>query len=168
MTKYSLETKIEAVRAYLDGVESFRTTAEKHKVDITLLKEWVARFQKHGLEAFQTYTKYSMEFKMDVLTYMKDTGASSVQAAATFNIPSARTVRKWQYLWEIQGIDALKPKKKGRSPMKKKEEKRELGKTPEEKLQAEIEHLRMENAYLKKLNALIQEKEKSAKKTNRK
>ncbi|WP_445490812.1 transposase [Niallia sp. 03133] len=32
-------------------------------------------------------------------------------------------------------------------------------------LQVELEQLRMENAYLKKLNALVQNKEKSPKKT---
>lgn len=37
-----------------------------------------------------------------------------------------------------------------------------------EALKAEIERLRMENAYLKKLNALVQNKEKSPNKTNRK
>ena len=34
-----------------------------------------------------------------------------------------------------------------------------------EDLLAEVQRLRMENAYLKKLNALIQEREKSEKKT---
>lgn len=34
-----------------------------------------------------------------------------------------------------------------------------------EALQAELEGLRMENAYLKKLNALVQNKEKSPNKT---
>ncbi|MDQ0273448.1 hypothetical protein J2S17_005380 [Cytobacillus purgationiresistens] len=41
-------------------------------------------------------------------------------------------------------------------------------KTEEEKLgelQAELERLRMENAYLKKVNALVQNKEKSPKGT---
>jgi transposase len=37
-----------------------------------------------------------------------------------------------------------------------------------EALQAEIDRLRMENAYLKKLNALVQNKKKSPNKTNRK
>ncbi|MBP1155201.1 hypothetical protein ACVLD2_000891 [Paenibacillus sp. PvR052] len=37
-----------------------------------------------------------------------------------------------------------------------------------EALQAELERLRMENAYLKKLNALVQSKEKSPNKTKRK
>ena len=37
----------------------------------------------------------------------------------------------------------------------------------EEDLIAEVQRLRMENEYLKKLNALIQEREKSLKKTKR-
>lgn len=37
-----------------------------------------------------------------------------------------------------------------------------------EALQAEIEYLRLENAYLKKLKALIQEKERLQNKTKRK
>ncbi|GIN23418.1 hypothetical protein J1TS3_45520 [Siminovitchia fordii] len=37
-----------------------------------------------------------------------------------------------------------------------------------ESLQAEVERLRMENAYLKKLNALVQNKEKSPNKTRHK
>ncbi|WP_413372959.1 transposase [Paenibacillus taichungensis] len=37
-----------------------------------------------------------------------------------------------------------------------------------EALQAELERLRMENAYLKKLNALVQNKEKSPNKTKHK
>jgi transposase len=37
-----------------------------------------------------------------------------------------------------------------------------------ESLQEELDRLRMENAYLKKLNALVQNKEKSPNKTKRK
>lgn len=37
-----------------------------------------------------------------------------------------------------------------------------------EALRAEVERLRMENAYLKKLNALVQNKEKLQSKTRRK
>lgn len=169
MTKYSLETKLKAVYAYLEGVKSFQNIAKQYNVNVSLLREWVARFQQHGREAFtQTYTNYSLEFKMDVLTYMKETGASSIQAAAAFHIPSARTVRKWQDVWETQGVDALKPRKKGRPSMKKKAKKSQSPKTVEEVLRAENEQLQMENAYLKKLHAFIQEKGKSASKTKRK
>jgi peptidyl-tRNA hydrolase len=45
----------------------------------------------YGLEGFaKTYTSYSAQYKMDVLNYMNETGMSSVDAAAIFNISSSR------------------------------------------------------------------------------
>ncbi|BDG48676.1 MULTISPECIES: helix-turn-helix domain-containing protein [Parageobacillus] len=71
MTKYSLETKLAAVRAYLEGGDSFQVTAQKHNVSVSMLKKWVMKYREHGSEAFQKmYTNYSMEFKMDVINYM--------------------------------------------------------------------------------------------------
>ena len=52
--------------------------------------------------------------------------------------------------------------------MKKESKKNKPAEGSIEALQAEIERLRMENAYLKKLNALVQNKEKSPNKTKRK
>lgn len=168
MAKYTNDRKLEAVLAYLDGVESHKDIAQKYQVSKTSLIEWVERYQKHGHQAFQkTYTNYSAEFKMDVLTYMNETGASANKVAAAFNIPAQSMIWKWKHLYETQGIDALKPKQKGRPTLKKKEKKKQLQST-EEVLQAKIEYLEMEIAYLKKLNALIQDREKSAKKTKSK
>jgi hypothetical protein len=51
---------------------------------------------------------------------------------------------------------------------KKRTKSQETAEGSVEALQAELERLRMENAYLKKLNALVQNKEKSPNKTKRK
>jgi transposase len=169
MTKYSLETKLAAVTAYLEGVESFEATAKKHNVSPTMLKKWVAKYKKHGSAAFQgTYTNYSVEFKMDVINYINEMGASIEEATTVFNIPASGTVWNWVHLFETQGIDALRPKMKGRPSMKKETKKTQPVEGSQEALLAEIERLRMENAYLKKLNALVQEKERLQNKTKRK
>jgi len=105
---------------------------------------------------------------MDVLNYLERTGASMIETAAVFNIPSHSTVRKWKQLFETGGIDALHPKEKGRPSMKKKVNQNQPAEGSEEALRVELERLRMENAYLKKLQALIQEKEKLQTKTKRK
>jgi transposase len=49
--------------------------------------------------------------------------------------------------------------------MTKKTSKTKKSMTREQELEAEINRLRMENDYLKKLNALVKEREKSEKKT---
>jgi transposase len=169
MGKYLLETKLAAVHAYLNHVGFYKDIALEYKVDPTMLVVWVALFREHGLAGFEeSYTNYSIEFKMDVLNYMNETGASTREASAVFNIPSPSTVWKWQNIFETQGIDALQPKKKGRPSMKEEPEKNTSIKGSDEELRAENERLRMENAYLKKLHALIQEKEKSQYKKKRK
>ncbi|RXZ00934.1 IS3 family transposase [Fictibacillus sp. S7] len=155
MTKYSLETKLAAVHAYLQGGDSFKETAHKHSVTSSMLKEWVAKFRKHGEMAFQeSYTNHSIEFKMDVLHYINETGVSISEAAAHFNVASPSTVWNWYQLFETQGIEALRSKIKGRSSMKKDSKRKQPSEGSVEALRAENERLRMENAYLKKLQGL--------------
>jgi transposase len=89
------------------------------------------------------------------------------ETVAIFNISSHSTLHRWINQLEVEGEDALKPKKKGRQPVTK-EKKPTAAESTTETLQAEVERLRMENAYLKKLNALVQNKEKSPNKTKHK
>ena len=49
--------------------------------------------------------------------------------------------------------------------MPKQDKKPQQPMTREQELEAEVAYLKMENAYLKKLKALVEEREKSAKKT---
>ena len=97
---------------------------------------------------------------------MHNTGASLRQTAAHFNIPSKESVAKWERIYYEEGKDALYEERRGRAS------KMGIKRTPaakktadkNEDLLAEVQRLRMENEYLKKLNALVQEREKSEKK----
>lgn len=172
MTRLSTDKKREAVIRYLNGVEGYKAIAKSIGVHHSVLFNWIKKYKHHGEEAFKkSYTPYSVEYKLDVLHYMEENGTSVRETADIFNIASHSTLLSWQKSLELQGVDALQPKKKGRSSMKKglKELKGQtLVEGSVEALQAEVERLRMENAYLKKLNALVQNKEKSPNKTKRK
>ena len=127
------------------------------------------QYEYNGVEAFnKQYTNYSSQFKLDVLNYMIEHGTSLNETAAIFGIAAPSTISVWKKQFETQGFDALQSKKKGRPSMKKETNKQSKQAPVEgspEALQAEINRLRMENEYLKKLNALVQAKEKSPKKT---
>ena len=169
MAKFTAEDKIAAVKRYLEGKESYTSIGDSIGTSESIVRNWVNQYRHHGVQAFiKSYTSYSAQFKLDVLNYMNEHGASSYESAAIFNIPSPRLIRKWRQILEEQGIGALEPKKKGRPSMKKETKKPIPVEGSVEALHAEVERLRMENAYLKKLNALVQNKEKSPNKTKRK
>lgn len=169
MAKYSAELKFEIVQFYLAGNVSFKDTAVKYQVNKSDVQKWVAAYRQHGLEGLITQNGgYSGDFKLSVVEYMRNTGCSARQTSAYFNIPSYTTVCKWERVYLEEGVTALYIEHRGRKNyMSKasKDKKPKLEKETKEDLIAEVQRLRMENEYLKKLNALIQEKEKSAKKT---
>lgn len=176
MSNFTVENRIQMVLRYLNGNESIKEISRQVQINKSVLSGWIRLYEQHGSEAFlKNYTRYSTEFKMDVLNYMNETGTSSVDTAAIFNISSPGMIRNWRTKWKQGGIDALQLKKKGRPSMKKEtknSEPKKAAPTPVEgtveALKAKIERLEMENAYLKKLNALVQMQEKLQTKLKRK
>ncbi|WP_412033955.1 IS3 family transposase [Priestia megaterium] len=159
MKRFSKEEKLMAVKKYLSNEGSFKRIGDSIGADEGDVRSWVQRFQYHGDEAFKnSYARYSVKDKLDVLNYMKEQGTSIRETAAIFNIKSRRTLKRWQTLYENGGIDALKPKGKRRPSMKKIKIKQENPTTPSiDALQAELEYLRAENAYFKKVEVLSSE-----------
>ena len=168
MTKYTVKEKIHATLRYLEGKETSNEIAKSIGTDNKAILKWVKQYEYNGVEAFiNQYTNFSAQFKLDVLKYMIEHGTSLNETAAIFRIASPSTITKWRKQFENKGFDALQSKKKGRPSMKK-----ETNKQPKQApvnstdaLQARIKQLEMENEYLKKLNALVQAKEESPKKT---
>lgn len=167
--KYSTELKLEIVQRYLKGDISLRSLAAQYHVDDSDIVKWRDAYLQHGVAGLcTTHGTYSGDFKVTVVEYMHRTEASLRQTAAYFNIPQKDTVKKWAQIYWEQGKEALYIENRGRSKkmesiIKKSSKKKKIEKN--EDLLAEVERLRMENEYLKKLNALIQEREKSEKKT---
>jgi transposase len=162
MAKFTFEHKVRAVREYLASQDSKEGIAKRWGVNAKGLQQWIELYRHHGEDGLRKrYTNYTAEFKLDVLNFMNDTGASSLEAAAVFNIPSRTTVVKWKEAVDQSGTEALIPLKKGRPPMTNNPKKPTTTAMPKESIQEEVERLRMENAYLKKLNALVKEKERS-------
>lgn len=169
MTKYTEQFKVEVVRDYLAGFSSLRTIAQRHGVrNHSLVERWVAAFQLHGQAGLKRKrSRYSADFKLSVLRHMWENRLSITQTAVHFDIRRHSTVGVWERAYREGGIETLAPRPRERprnmtAPTTKPEAPADDGKRSREDLIAELNHLRMENAYLKKLEALVQARRKSA------
>lgn len=173
MRKFTEMEKHDAVQRYVKESISYRELAEEIGINDSVLRYWVKLYEYHGNQAFLfPYTNYTPAFKLEVITFIEEKDYSIREASAIFHIPDSSMVRRWKKKWETGGFDALKPTRKGNPRMtshqNKNSKKEKPAKDTVEEMQKELEHLRMENAYLKKLRALVQNKEKSPNETKRK
>ena len=168
--KYPPELRLKIVLEYLEGDLGYVALSQKYNIAAESdIRKWVAMYNEHGEAGLcTTHGTYDGQFKIYVVEYMHSTGSSARQTATHFNIPSFRTVCQWERIYLEEGRDALLLERRGRTNSMSgsaKGRKPKFDKKENEDLIAELQRLRMENEYLKKLNALVQEREKSKKPT---
>ena len=161
MSKYSNELKLEIVKYCIEGYHSKYDAAKKFNIPSpTPIDSWIRKYKEHGVEGIikQKKSSYSGEFKQNVVEYMHSNHLSATETAIHFRIMTD-VVLKWERIYYEEGPQALYEERRGRSKnMSTKPQKKKLDKELEEDLIAENQRLRMENEYLKKLNALVQER----------
>lgn len=161
MTKYSSELKLKVVKYCLEENHS-RPEAEKYFSipKKSGIKIWIRKYQEHGIEGLVKKQKssYSGKYKKYVVEYMQSNHLSATEAAVHFNLGSGSVVSKWERIYHEKGPQGLYSKQRGRAKNMKLKLERKLDKENEEDLVTENQRLRMENEYLKKLNALVQER----------
>lgn len=174
MSKHSTALKQSVVDLYLSGDESYRSAGSVFGIDPGTVRQWVAFHALHGVAGLsRKFSHYSSDFKLSVLQRMKADGLSHRQTAALFNIRNASCLADWQKCYDTGEVDALTPRRKGRPrlmskppvaavPVADDPEASEPQASPRQDtrsrqdLLVELAYLRMENAYLKKLEALTQ------------
>ena len=168
--KYSLETRLAVVNHYLAGKDGTHRTAERFGVERTSVRRWVRAWQLHGIDGITWKNdRHSPSFRIAVVRTVLAEELSMREAAARFNISTETVVRHWVNVYQDAGEKGLLRIKQGRSKDMKKPKKSSpltdaaLETLSPEELRAELRYLRAENAYLKKLKALVQS-EKNGKK----
>lgn len=165
MTKYNLELRMKIIHE-LELGKTANGTAKKYCLPQKVVRRWWANYCESGIEGvIGVNQKYSSEFKLYAIEYRRAHELSYLQAAAQLGIPNEGTLFAWEKKYRGCGIEALQDTKKGRPPKVPKQPPPKKPLTHEEQLVERIKQLEMENAYLKKLNALVAEREKSKKKT---
>ena len=161
MSKYSNEFKLEVIEYYNEG-HGFKSTAKYFNIPaMSTVQKWVRKYNANGIQGLIKNQKisYSGEFKQNVVEYMHTNHLSCLEAAIYFNLAGDYIVSRWKRIYYEEGPQGLYIDRRGRSKnMCSKPKKKKLDKEIEEDLIAENQRLRMENEYLKKLNALVQER----------
>jgi len=98
--------------------------------------------------------RYTPEFKKTVVETMLEEKLSYRETSRRFEVNSDTRIKDWERIYLEEGPKGLYIERRGRKGKGPKTLKPEV----EEDLLAEVQRLRAENAYLKKLNALVAER----------
>lgn len=166
MKKYTEQFKLGLVEQYLTGEAGFTAVSREHQVPRSLLQRWVAFFRHHGLAGLAPKSvTYDGNFKLSVLQHMWENELSFAQVSALFDIRDQCAISKWQRGYDADGLAGLGVSATLNiddmpSQVKVKKPDPSIPDTEKsrEDLLAELNWMRMENAYLKKLDALVQAK----------
>ena len=165
--KLTLEEKIKIIELREQGI-GYGTIAKLFKVKKSVIAMIWYRYEKHGIEGIKhpsKNTKYSVELKLEIINRAFQ-GESKTSLAAEYNLQGPGIIVLWMKKYEKLGYNGLEGKQgrpRGRPKIMTKEEKKNTPLTNDEReelirLRKEKEYLEMENAYLKKLDALVKER----------
>ena len=118
MAKYRTELKMKVVKEYLESNTSYKTLSDKYRIpNKSIIITWVNTYKTQGYEGLKVKrknTKYPLEFKLNVVNLYL-TGEMSYQSLANeLKISNPAIITRWVNDFRKQGIEGLKPKKRGR------------------------------------------------------
>lgn len=172
MAKYDSQFKLSVVHRYLSGQHGgLKAVAAFYGLSHSQVRGWVQRYQRHGVTGLdKKRSVYDTGFKMAVLKHLWRDDLSCQQVAQLYDIRCSAQVAQWMRQYDEGGISALERKPRGvLKKMPTSDLPTPLPPLPDdaytlEQLRKENEYLRAEVAYLKKLRALRQAKERAAQK----
>ncbi|MFD2211212.1 helix-turn-helix domain-containing protein [Virgibacillus halophilus] len=110
------------------GNLGYKLLAEKSNMPSkTPLRDWIRAYNTQGVEGLKrrkVKVAYSVQFKLDTLHFMLETGASYQETAEQFRLNNSSLIHRWMKTFDEQGEEGLHPKHKGRPSMSQNQSKR--------------------------------------------
>ncbi|MEQ3346464.1 transposase [Peptoniphilus senegalensis] len=118
MTKYKTEFKLKVVKEYLEENIGYKELAKKYSIpDHSTLRTWVNAYESQGYDGLKVSRKknsYSLDLKLNVVDLYL-TGEMSYQSLANeFKINNPSMIARWVKEFREEGIEGIKPKKRGK------------------------------------------------------
>jgi transposase len=162
-SKYSDELILELVLKIVRGEQSIAQTSRLFGAPLTYVRRWVAMYKQHGADGlFKRESFYSAEFKLHVIEDRRENNLSLMATIVKYAIPSESTLLKWERIYAREGVAGILAPRQGRRIAEQMNTKKSKSPKPtisaDSALLRELEYLRAENAYLKKLQALVEER----------
>lgn len=115
-SKFSMDFKLEIVKAYFNEEGGFKSLAKKYNVSSSSIREWVWKYQEHGDNAFQipssSNATYTSEFKFECVQSVLSGKATINEIVAKYNISSRSILRGWIKEYNVNGtLKDYEPKK---------------------------------------------------------
>ena len=145
----------------LEDGYSFNYIHTTYGINGEQLKKLWFLYQREGATVLcrQNYTRSNATFRHKVVLDIENNGVSLVQASIKYGV-SANRLSIWLKKYRQGGIEALSiTKKRGRPPGMGRPKKVQKPETELERLRREVQELKTENALLKKVKALVEERE---------
>ena len=168
VSKLTRENKIEIYERRKKG-ETISSLAKSFNVYKSTINYLIALIEKHGYDILRNDKNkyYSKEFKLQTINRVLVNFESARSVAIDIGLIFRGILDNWLSKFKENGYNVIE-KKRGRKPKSmtkpKKSDKILLEKDKIRQLEDKILYLKAENEYLKKLRALVQEREPKEKK----